>query len=152
MQPQPKGHKQILGRSGEVNVCSLLRRAGRRANVVKHRRPYDLLVDGWKIDVKTAKPHLNYCNGNVPTWMFRIHSNYKMREHETDFYVFRFEQVPYFRQPIHLLVKSPIQKPFVAVSLRQLIIQWAHLANDFRRFRAGKFGVKQPALESVNAA
>jgi hypothetical protein len=63
-----------------------------------------------------------------------------MREHETDFYIFRFEDVPFFQAPIHCLIKSPIRRKNLAITMRQLIIQYGIYANDFRRFKKGAFG------------
>jgi|SRR5882762_716138 len=105
------------GKRAETYVCSWLKTQGLEVTMMGYTSPYDLLVNGWRCEVKMApmKP-----NGK---WNFNIHRHGKVNELEVDFYIFVLEDVPYCKASIYLIKKAPLSCPTVEISVRSLIVR-----------------------------
>lgn len=124
--------RHILGITGQRLVGKLLRDFGRNVEDQGPRAPFDLLVDGYRIEVKTGriKP------GGF--WFLNVQSNGILDE-RSDFYVFRLEGSG---EPIHLLLKSPLGVRGVKVSERSLSTRFSSAILDFQAFAKGEYRQK----------
>jgi|ERR1700677_587994 len=134
------GRSQTLGKIAENNVAKILRFYGRAVAVQRHQSPYDLLVEGERVEVKCADMRME--NG-MPFWTFNIHRHGVMSE-ETDFYIFRLEHVPFSKYPIHLLFRAPLNTHVACVSFRSLLSRDAIAVVDFYRFARGELSRTTP--------
>ncbi len=105
------------GRSGEKSVVAWLRSKGMKASLTKYAQPYDMLVNGWRCEVKTATMNSD------GVWLFNIHRHGKLNEAEVDFYILVLEGVPFCKAAIYIIKKAPISSPTVSISVRSLIIK-----------------------------
>ena len=98
---------------------------------------FDLLVDGWRIDVKTGK--MDACF----EWTFNIHRHGVLKEDLIDFYILRLEGVPGTKGgwPVHLLLRSPVGRKTMRYTVRSLISGDAVQAVEFRKFAKGDYGI-----------
>lgn len=131
---------QTLGRTAETAIAQNLRDYGRVVQVRKHKSPYDLLVDGMRIEIKCSDVRVIR---DVPTWWFNIHRHGVLNE-QCDFYIFRLENVPFSKYAIHLLYKAPLSTPVASVSFRSLLSRDAIAVVDFYRFARGELSVTTP--------
>lgn len=131
---------QRVGYEGMWRVYKRLRDFGRVVHVMPCYAPYDLLVDGQvRVEVKTS-PGGRATYKRRLTWRFNIHRHRNLTESNTDCYVLRLENLPEASYAIHLLLRAPIGKKTIGVSLRSLLAgHWAQQAQDFEHFkRTGK--------------
>jgi hypothetical protein len=133
---------QIFGSKSERAIAYLLRRTyGRRVVTMDQKGPFDLLVDGWRVELKAAN---RTEQAGQPRWMFNIH-RHGVLEETTDFYVLRLEDVPYSKYAIHLLYRAPIGVTVINVSMRNLLNGTSMRAEEFYRFARGEFGKREIA-------
>ncbi|MCI0352845.1 MAG: hypothetical protein L0Z53_25775 [Acidobacteriales bacterium] len=133
----PPQRSQATGREGESRIGQVLRYYGRKVFAAGYYDSFDLLVDGFRCEVKTAEFRNK---GHTHGWTFNIHRHGKLSE-QTDYYILRLQSVPYSNDAIHLLLKSPIGVSTVWISMRQLLSGlYAVAVRDFDRFARGEFG------------
>lgn len=107
-----------IGRRAEMAITETLRSYGRVAKRMKYHDSYDLLVDGWRVEIKASSP---ITKRNELVWKFNIHHAGKLKE-TADLYIFRLENIPYCgRKTVHLLYRAPLNVKVVTVSFRQLM-------------------------------
>lgn len=128
------GRSQQLGKVAERNVAKILSFYGRTVAVQRHKSPFDLLVDGLRVEVKCSEMQMR---DELPVWHFNIHRHGVVSE-ATDFYIFRLEHVPFSKKPIHLLYRAPLNTHMACVSFRTLLNKDSAAASDFYRFARGE--------------
>lgn len=106
------------GKDGEKIVESWLKFKGLSVSRSKYNSPYDLLVNGWRCEVKTAS-----LNEEKGVWFFNIHRHGKINELEVDFYIFALQGVPYCEAQIYIIKKAPLEFSTFSASVRSLITQ-----------------------------
>jgi hypothetical protein len=128
---------QDFGTHAQGCVASLLRSKGFDVELRDYASPFDLLVNGRRVEVKAARPtSWSTKNGrhSYTLWRLNLHRHGRLTENEVDFYVFRLEDVPEFRNAVHLVVPSPAKSKTVSLTLRSLIGgKWAKHINRFDR-------------------
>jgi hypothetical protein len=134
MKPLPaspaNGRRRITnGRAGQFKVERWLRKIGKlRTRMAPWHCPYDLLVETDtrgvfnRVEVKSS----DFCQGR---WFFNIHRHNKMTENHVDFYVLRLDKFPYRRKAMHLVIKSPIGKRTIKMTLQGLVSKYGVHAN-----------------------
>ena len=106
-------------RKFERQVASLLQAFGHKIHHMPYQSPFDLLMDGkLRIEIKTAPPITKL---GRPCWNFNIHRHNIVEESQIDYYILRFENVPWCKYAIHALFKAPIEKPTLQFGFRQLL-------------------------------
>jgi hypothetical protein len=129
-------NNNAFGKAGERRVQMVLYQHGRKTKRMKYACEFDLLVDDiWRVEVKTAKPQKR--SGEQSTWKFNLHRHGKLLEN-TDWYILRMEDVPFTKRAIHLLLRSPVGKPSITVTLRGLLNGKSIWTSDFKRFAKGE--------------
>lgn len=127
--------KQSIGRKAETRVRYLLERYGRKVSERTYNAPFDLLVDGKRVEVKAAEPRPDQQHGLK--WCFNIHRHGIVSE-LTDYYILRLQSVPFTKASIHLLLKAPLNVSTIAISVRALLNQqYAKEVADFYEFARG---------------
>lgn len=109
-----------------VPVIRWLDTKGLKFEAAGFHSPFDGLVNGKKVEVKSANPHAGRLH---TTWMINIQRNGKLNEREVDFYIFRLSGVPEFKNAIHLVVPAPLGKYTVAITMRSLLTRWGRFYN-----------------------
>ncbi len=131
-----------MGRYAEISVATMLKNSGRQVQrPISLTAPFDMLVDGWRIDVKSAL--MNNHHG-YPLWEFSIMDG-KRKVEQCDFYILRIHDLPFYALPVHLLYKAPVRARKISVTIRSLIDGGAVRAMDFKNFMQGNYG---PGLHS----
>lgn len=139
--PIPKSH--ALGRNAEIRVAQYLRECGRSVQGMPLRHPFDLLVDGWRVDVKCADMVMR--RGH-PTWVFGVlQQGYRDKPEDTDFYILRAVNVPHAERPVHLLFKAPLAVNTMQLSVASMLCIHGQGLADFVSFASGKYGKKEIA-------
>ena len=139
-----KGETQRLGLSAEDHVLNLLRYHGRKVSKQKYLERFDLLVDGYRCEVKCAKPHKDGEYGI--DWLFNIHRHGLIKEDAVDFYILRLEDVPYSKAAIHMVFKAPLGIATTLISVRSLLNQhYAKAVSDFYALANGLLGQRVEA-------
>jgi hypothetical protein len=133
---KPKRTRFEIGQEGELAVYQLLCSVyGRKVQRMPYNHPFDLLVDGLRVDVKTANPHrTSKHHKDFISWCFNIHKAGIVLSSQADCYVCRLEGVPFSRTAIHLAFVSPITVPTIIISMRSLLDQ--RYAKEREQFRA----------------
>jgi hypothetical protein len=118
------------GLHGERAFMALCRQRG--INVLPRRRmcPYDFLVEGLRIEFKIASPQTRY--GKL-VWRFNFHRHGVLKE-KCDFYILCMEGIPNYKARVYLLLKAPVKKKGISVSVRSLLQKYAIFAVDFENF------------------
>jgi len=107
-----------------------------------------MIVDGMRVDVKTATPRKHYLKYDLISWDFTIG---KPRistiepDSKPDCYVLRLEEVPFSKHAIHLLMLAPVERPMIYISMRALLVQKYH--KEYEQFLAltkGKLKIQRP--------
>lgn len=120
MENQIRSEQTSNGFLAEDSLAQIFRVYGRSVQQMKKTHvPFDLLVDGLRVEVKTARPSQHSKYG--PIWSFNIHRHGKIKEGLVDLYILVFEKVPYCINPIYAAFKSPLSTPTLNFSLRQMI-------------------------------
>jgi hypothetical protein len=119
--------KQANGRLGEDAVYHLLStRYGRDVHTAPYLSPYDITIDGIRVEVKTAKPRTQNDGYPMLSWTFNIHRHGKIPTIQPDCYLLRLEDVPYSSNAIHLVFLAPLYRPTIQISIRALLDQRYH--------------------------
>jgi hypothetical protein len=130
------------GQVSEVRVAKLLRDAGRTVKQMPYGAPFDLLVDGWKVDVKASQMTIGGAKSGrsgMPLWAFVI-NRFKRDDEPCDFYILRLEDVPYrSRKPLHLLLPAPLRTARLVIGFSALLSRYAYASVEFRDFAKGKY-------------
>lgn len=95
----------------------------RPVHMAPYHSPFDLLVRSFKVEVKCAKP----IKGE---WKFNIHRHNKVKESNVDFYILRLDKFPYSKKAMHLVLKAPLRKPTVTVTIRSLLEKYHGQCNQ----------------------
>ncbi len=135
------GHKcQKFGSDSERRVASILRQFyGREVIAMAYNSSFDISVDGWRVELKAARP--NTTKEPYPVWVFNIHRHGVLNE-VTDFYILRLEQVPFTKSAIHLLFRAPIGVTVLQISPRMLMNGLSSHTEEFYKFARGEYGQK----------
>jgi len=136
-----------MGSIAEYKVGSLLSSYGRKVERQTWASPFDLLVDGYRVEVKCAKPQVRRGSG-IPQWQFNIHRHGILSEH-ADFYILRLEKVPFTKAAIHMLLRAPLGRLTVIISFRSLLNGQAIHVADFYSFAHGQLPEQKAALGVV---
>lgn len=122
-----------------MSFYSAMRSAGRKVQLTTYNSPYDLLVDGWRIEHKAARPAQKNNGGMV--WLFNIH-RYGILKEECDFYALCLAEIPFSKNTINILLPSPLDALTVVVGYRQLLAGvFADGYKTYEKLRSGEFGV-----------
>ena len=144
------GERQETGNRGEQNTVAMFRDAGRAVQKAPYRSPYDCIVDGWRIDIKTSRFSTSRPS---PGWFIRFHTHGLLDESNRDFYVARLEEIPYYKEKaLYLAYRAPVNKQAESISLMTLLTG-GYIENTalFQALCDGTVGQKSH-LESVDAA
>lgn len=130
----------ILKRADEAErtIARILARSGRRVERMKSQSPFDLRVDGHRVEVKTALPRMIDCHRATPSYRFNIHRHGILLE-RTAWYIFRLERA-IEEASVYVLLRAPIRRKTLAISERSLHAgKWNRQIEDFNRLCAGGF-------------
>jgi hypothetical protein len=134
-----------MGLDAERNLYIRARQHGRKAHKMRYGFAFDLLIDDWRIEVKSAE-----ISGIRKTWKFNIHRHGRVVE-SCDFYAFQVKGAGARTNAIWLLLKAPLRRPTVALSLAQI----QNGCNRHRKLMAdllhGRLGLGTTPLASLNA-
>src|SRR5690349_2155050 len=115
----------------ENAFASVCRGWGIEVQTRPYKSVYDFLLNGSvRVEFKSAFPQNK---DSLPIWKFNLHRHGVLQE-ACDYYVLRLEDVPYSRQGIYLLMKSPVRRLVVTITVKSLLNGQAVLASDFRAF------------------
>lgn len=126
-----------FGSYGEQCFYNDCLRRGRAAEKTPYQSPFDLLVDGWRVDVKAARP-VNHFDGLK--WQFRLHVHGRKSD-QIDLYVLRLEDVPQAK-PVCLLLRAPVKAWAYQVTFASLLKkrELRKAMDDYDLFLSGAFG------------
>lgn len=125
------------GRAAEVDLTLSLNKWKRKSRRMPQGYPFDLLVDGWRIEVKSATPTQSH--GRI-FWRFNLHHAGVLREN-CDFYIVRALGVVGRERGIWFLFKAPLGRKALYIGMRQ--IEKGKMDKpraDFISFGHGEFG------------
>lgn len=137
------------GLASEQRFYLYARAKGRKTQQLSHSAAFDFLVDGWKIDVKSALPWIPRDCKN-PKWTFWVKHNRYGKEVVADFYALHAKNIPGRKRGMWFLIKAPIKTPTIHIQINTIkgipnrkdspIRKWQTARNDFQQFMAGKYG------------
>lgn len=135
------------GIEAEGSVVRLLSRAGRHCIKQTHQHPYDILCDGWRLDVKTSHP--SQATGQQrwqgDRWMFNLHHSGEPIT-ACDFFVLRLCGIPDSPDGVlHLLLRGPFHAITFAVTTLTFS-KTIPLVEAFNAFLRGEYGFN-PSVE-----
>lgn len=130
----------------ERKVYSTMRSRGRRVTHMAYLSPYDLVIDGWRVEVKGAQ--MRMARG-APIWTFNLHRHGKLAEN-CDFYVFCLLGCPYASYAIYLLYNAPMKRKVHALSFRSLLTGEGIHGLEFEKLASGELGMGPLADEQVS--
>jgi hypothetical protein len=139
--------KQGIGLRAEERIASFLKGKPYFRSVIQcaYNNPYDLVVDGHRVEVKCAAARPDSDRPDSLIWTFNLHRHGILSE-QTDLYLLRLEKVPYSKAAIHMLLKAPVGVTTLYISMRSLLNQeWAAAVADFYTFAKGTYGRKEVA-------
>ncbi len=119
-----------------MKVYATLRAAGKKVEVAGYYAPFDLLIDGKiKAEVKTCLGVRSQSTDNLLEWHFNIHRHNGLSEGQADIYIFRLENIPECKYALHLLLKAPLCRKTIGVSMKSLLNgKWIQASKDFKEF------------------
>lgn len=129
---EPESAAQMDGLAAEERVANLLISNGRKVSITPYNCPYDLLVDGKKVEVKSSGKH-PLRNGFV--WLYNLHRHGVLNESEVDLYVFEMKD---FQYP-YVLIPAPIGKKSISLNYNILAKRYFRGVEDFNRFCSGSY-------------
>lgn len=104
--------------TGEVAIIRWLERNGLKPKIEKYKSLYDATVNGWHVEFKSSQYSKLH-----RTWTINIHRHGIMNESETDYYIVRLIGIPDIpRWSVFFILKAPIKRFVVVVSLRSLVL------------------------------
>lgn len=124
-------HPQRFGRKAETKVATLLGKMGCSVKACSYDHPFDLMVNGRRVEVKAAMPSLREGKYQYTVWHFNLHRHGVLSESLVDFYVLRLDGVPDFKAAIHLVIPAPVKRKTISITLRSLIMKYAQHVNRF---------------------
>jgi hypothetical protein len=142
-----KHHSQDIGRIAERRVGAVLIMYGRSVSMARMRQgsnaePFDMLVDGKPIEVKTAEPRKlsSKSDANSFGWVFNIHRHGVVKENGLFGYVLRLENFPGSAYAVHMFFRAPLGVPTVQVSLKNILKrpEFYQAVQDFYKFAKGE--------------
>lgn len=105
---------------------SWLRSKGFSSLKTAYNCPFDLLVNGKRVEVKESRAQTVIEGGRQRIiWKINIHRHNKLDETQVDIYIFRLLGFPEFTSGLYLLLKPPIRSKTVRISVRSLIQRYA---------------------------
>lgn len=113
-----------------------LYRSGFEVEKMSYRFPYDLLVNGKRVEVKEAK-------FSKQCWTFNIHRHAKLDESHVDVYILRLKNVPGFKASIHLIIPAPLKTKVIRISMRSLLTRYGIWFNNFKALEKSKTTVEE---------
>jgi hypothetical protein len=124
----------MKGRIGQTNVAGKLRHQGfEKVLEVGYYEPYDLWVDGMRVEVKRSLPQKNW------RWLVNIHRHGKTKEAQVDFYVFCLDGIPgNDKMPIYLVFRAPLSVPTMSFSFSSLLRQHHNAIDNWDLMRGKK--------------
>lgn len=132
------------GIQAEIEVTRLLESGGRTCVKQVHQEAFDILADGWRLDVKTAVP-VTYKKSF--RWLFNLHHGGRPIT-GCDFFVLRLIDLLSQGKISHALLGAPFKALTVAICTYALRLgHWDDAIANFDRFLVGDFG-RCPVLES----
>jgi hypothetical protein len=153
MEHIPQRFSVAKGHRGEQLVYQqLVSIFGRDAHKMSARAPYDLIVDGIRVDVKTGFPRRQYAKYDLISWQFYIYKDGASPKIQPDCYVLRLEDLPYSKHAMHLVCLAPIQSPTINISIASLLKQrWAKEYQQWIDLTQGKLKIPNfvPTILSV---
>jgi hypothetical protein len=114
----------MVGKPGEKAAYEWFRRCGLETSYAGYYSPFDLAVNGWRVEVKT---------GDIDAdgeWGFNIHRHGKLDESHVDFYVFVLNGMPYLKGSLFMVRDAPIGTKTMRVSVRTLLAGSSDRLND----------------------
>lgn len=136
--------KNAFGKHAEVLVLQLMRHFYKipRVRRAGYRAPYDFIANGHRCELKVSNPQkIRVGKFTYTGWRFNIHRHGVLKERGVNYYILRLEGVPEFYKAIHLVIKAPLRKKTVLITLRSLITLWGQHFNRFNllKEREGSF-------------
>lgn len=120
----------------QKQVANILTRRGLHVQEQPYNAPFDLLVGGWRIEVKAAR--LRKVKNGQFLWTFNIHRHGDLDEN-CDAYIFRLEGVPHQSNAIYMFFRAPLRVKVFSISMRSLLNSERTGIMDFHRFVRGEF-------------
>jgi hypothetical protein len=113
---QDTGDPHKNGKKAEVRTAAKLRGFGFSVKQMPQRSPFDLLVQGKRIEVKHALPT------SAGRWHVNLHRRNVLNESEVDAYVFLLDGIPGNNSaPIYLVAPAPLGKKTMDFSFMTLV-------------------------------
>jgi hypothetical protein len=99
----------FVGKLAERRVAAKLRGLGYQVDLMPHSHPFDLMVNGKRVEVKYSRPQKSK-NGR---WRVSCASHRRRNESSVDVYVILLEDFPGYTpiDPLYLVFRSPINRP-----------------------------------------
>ena len=120
---------QEIGVVAERYATQVLRHKGFSVRVMK-RGPYDLLVDGKRIEVKAATPNSRLL------WQVNLHRHGKLNEASVDFYVILLDMRRLQKKkPLVLVMPAPTGSPVLNLSIESLLTIYKKYVEDWEALR-----------------
>ena len=118
---------QARGREAEQSIGSLLRYRGRAISLARVRQgraaePFDILVDGKPIKIKTASMRGGKSSPDFRQWTFNIHRHGVVKETGLFGYILRLENFPGSRKAVHVFLRAPLERPTIVITLRSFLM------------------------------
>ena len=132
--------RAILRRADEAErtIAEILSRNGRQVVRMGRKSPFDLMVDGQRVEIKTGRPRLIDADHRTPSHRFNIHRHNILHE-RTEWYIFRLERA-IDNASVYVLLKAPIRRKTFAISRVSLERgKWNRHIENFNKLCAGKW-------------
>jgi len=99
-----------------------------------YRRSYDLIVNGKRVEIKSARPR-NW------KWRVNIHRHNHLDESKVDVYIFSLYNFPGGKSGLHIIVPSPVKRSTMSFTVRSLISKWSRYVNAFEFLESKKMNL-----------
>lgn len=126
-----------------MTIAMALRNRGRDVRVPAIRSGprasnYDVLVDGRRIEIKTAAPQISETLG--VSWKFNIHRHAVLAEENVFGYVLRLEKFPGSKKALYMFMRAPIDRKTLEVSMRNILVnpRFYQAVQDWYLFAKGE--------------
>ena len=116
---------QKIGSLAEKHVGLLLRGRGFKTVRAPYLSPFDLVVDGARIEVKCANP------SSQNSWKVNIHRHGVLKEERVDGYVIRLYKVPLTKKPLNLVFRAPLGVLTMNFSYKSLIAEYSSAIDNW---------------------
>lgn len=114
---------QKLGIGAEHKVHYLLKYHGLdSAHVGRVHVKKDLIVNGFRVEVKCSNPAPTNGDPWKPVWFVNFHRHMKMSEDHVDYYIIRLVPAAFMeKRSFHLLFKSPVSVLTMSFTIHSLL-------------------------------